>query len=869
MHSLRGKSALVLLATCSAAVSAQSIGWRAPTYGAQAAIAGETHQSLAFDSAGGLYTLDAIADSLLTGGRLKHFDVGSGALLWQVDLRSVYPPPSGMNETIGVAPLGADAVAITLDYDTDYHGAISRYRGSDGALLWRSVDPHAGVAFDAIATASTGAAVAAGTSLGWPLNAQHGYVTKYDGDGALLWSADVDPSICGAGPSAYVLSGVAVDANGDVLAAGAPAHDSHVVVCVVKLRGDTGERIWAAGYASPTAIAAAHADMRVDAQGNPLVSASYYGSGFASSAAVVRFDGNSGAQIWAVDPVVQQGNHVMWLSLAAGADGSAFASSLTTQAFAAGDGHLLWPADAPQAGNLAIASDGTVLVGANSATNPYVSSGRHFTYSALNPADGSLHWSTDLPVDTVEYWDGASPLLASDAAGRFAALQSQSELCCTRQTLVAVGGAGTGTIAWSHADPDAGPGKAWLGLEGDTFSHTRSSVLTSDGGIVTSGITTIWYSSAYDQSGRLLTTKRSQHDGHLIWSQQADIGANYCSRGGIAIDHNGDIFVGGSCDTTPFVIKYRGTDGHELWQATPADSCTRAIVEALAVDVAGDAYASGICDSASGEDLVAFKLAGASGAVSWLQHAPGTWYPPSDWGAQVPPQMGLSSAGIYLAANLPPDANNYMGISVSELRPSDGHVNWTHTLIAQTQYSIQALVPLPSGDVVVSAGGIVARLAAATGNVVWNDSDVPGCMATAVDAAGNVLLACGSYVGKIAASSGGVIWQRNLETPLGYVKWIYDVALAADGGVLVTGRLPGASFGGTGILYVAQLGSGTGQPQWEVTDTSGIESGGVGVLPAADGSVIVTAMDEYSPPWWTLRIVTPGTDDLFANGMEP
>lgn len=856
----------------STGLSAQSIGWHAATYGEVAAVAGRPSQALAFDAGGGVFTLEMIADSALKGVRLKHFDA-AGQLLWHTDLPTEIYPPTGVYDLAALTALGDDAVVATLGYDNTYRGQLLRFRGSDGTLLWQTTDPTPnGSAFEALSADTAGNILAAGTSVNWPLNEQRGHVAKFSADGRPLWTADIPATQCGAAPGVLVLSIVAEDVDGNVTAGGAPAYDKHVTACGVKLSGDAGTVLHAAGYSPAAALQTLGVIDSADAQGNLLIATQYFANSPSSWAvSLVRFDAASMNVTWAIDTLTLHGQQATPLGLAADGAGNAIVSGYDrTQSFAAATGQPLWATEANVGGAAAIGSEGSVLIGSDFASDSIVTTGRNFSYTALDPADGSVRWSVDQPIATFEYWDGP-PRLAADANGHYAALQSQSHLCCTTQALLDYGDVADGAIGWTHADPDIGRGTGVLDVGADT-SQTRSSVATPDAAVISSGSTTRWYASSYDHSAQLLTTKRAQRDGHLLWSQQATVGKGFCRRGGVVLDTNADAIVAGTCDVTPLVIKYRGSDGQVLWQASPVGDCPQYAIDAVVLDASNDVYISGACQYAASEDLITVKLAGASGSELWRRHTTGGNSGGQLHLSEVPVRLVLGQGQVYVAGNSPTDSSyNNMCVVVAALSPDDGHVVWTSVLNppggSVPSYSLDTLTALPGGDVVASVGGTAARLAAASGHTLWSNNAVPATdVVTTLDAAGDVVLAGGYDLWKLDAANGTMIWHQNMQqspTPAGNFN---DIVLTPTGNLLVAG-IEWTNHEG---LYVAQLADADGKVQWSTIDASVVVSRAVGVLPAADGAVIATAngYDDAGAPWWTVRIVTPQADLIFSNGME-
>ena len=835
------------LAACSGLASAQSIGWRFQTYGEQPSIDGIPRQALAFDGRGGLFEVVETTDSVAQGGHLKRIDVATGVLLWQAAVPATLNPPIALDpkRMLALTAVGTDAALATTVFDTSYRAAVARYRGTDGALLWRALDPQARAAYDAVASDAGGAIIAGGAGFSAAQARWLGRVAKFDGSGALLWAVDVDPiAACGSGNTDFAISGVRVDASGDVVVAGAPRGDAAVGLCALKLRGDTGGVVWTANFPLPANTQAISAQLALDANGNPAAVV-----GFQSGMVLLRFDGAAGTRTW-MQPLAYA-----TIDFTFDGAGNVVVSADTTQSYAAADGQARWATAATQTGSLALSADGSILIGSDFASQSGLASGRHFTYSALDPASGALRWSTDLDIDTLESWDFAAPALAIDGAGHFAALQAESAVCCTQRSLLALGRTTDGALAWSDSDPDLGPGAAQV--------H-RGAATTPDGGIVTAGVTFARNGLPGDPSSRLLTLKRAQRDGHLLWSQQSPLG-DFCVSGGVAIDGNGDVIAIGGCSDGPVVFKYRGSDGWLLWQATPNTDCLFSPAEGVVLDADNSIYVAGTCDtSASDQNYLYVTKLGADGSIRWQQTADGNDAAPA--AAPWYPGFGLVRAGtqLYVAGN-----RGFSGeVIVTALRTADGTVAWRDE-IAPTGgavYSLRTLTALPGGDVVASGYGIATRLDAASGSPVWSNTAVPGDdRAALVDAVGDLVLVGGLDAWKLGAASGQPVWHTRFNA--GGTD-LSDVAQTPSGDLLITGSAPSPTRDPIPVLFAAALDPANGQTQWSVTPQPFGTETGVDVLPADGGGAIVTA-NGYGGPWWVLRVITPGSDGLFADGFEP
>lgn len=856
---------------------AQTFTWRASTYGVESSVAGLAPQSLAFDANDDLYTLEYVAAATGTAVRLTHYATAVGAISWQTDVDAStyamdYRETNDTVSTAAMAPIGIDAVVATTNYDSQFFAQVSRYRGGDGGLQWQTAE-HAdnGVGYNAAAVDNAGDIVATG-SVGAADSSLKGHAAKYHGaDGSLAWSVDIDPTQCGGGFFFY-LTTVAIDSNGDVITAGESLQSGGTsAFCAFKLSGSDGSIVWSRGYQPPSLVQfSGSVSVVLDGSGNPLVASNYYSSGNASPAALVKLDASSGAVLWAQDPLV--GQLMLPGAFALDADGNAIVSSQVTRKYSASDGHLMWAQDAPVAGAVAVDSNSSIIVAQNDALDPSVTTGRKIDFFGLSPVDGSQLWSSSYSLNTVAYWDYFNPV-ATDHSGHFAALQTQSEICCEEIQAVALhGSTGDGSIDWHFTDRDFAPSNAYLLSPDPAFN--RTSALTPDDGIVTVGMAHRGTSNDIysDGSGRIMTVKRSTIDGRLLWREIADLGLDYCVPSTLVVDANGDVVVGGNCDDFPRTIKYRGSDGAQLWVGSESGTCDSAVVQSVAVDEADDVYATGWCVGGADSGQITVKYSGADGTVLWTTETDGTL---SSYG---PFLVGISAESIVVAAtqeivNGKPETR----IVVNRLRSDNGNVVWTRNIDPASggSFDLSVMAVYPNGDAVVAGSALTAKLDSGTGNTKWMNLNNPGSpIATLLDNAtsGDILFAGSgqTQLWKLNGATGASRWTSQDARLQGFYAGLNDVTIAPDGNVLATGAGYAVQNGNLN-LYVVSVDDTTGAQRWSLIDTASDYDVGIGVLVANDGGVLVST--DYvvpdSSPWSLVRISGPFADGIFANGFEP
>ena len=208
-----------------------------------------TKTSLVFDDVAWAVAVDAAGDVVAAGSlnatstsqtfTVLKVDGASGAKRWQQDISS------GSARAVAVDAAGNVVAAGSLATPTSNDFTVIKFDGTSGAERWRQVIT--GPSFDGlsgldaarvVAVDAVGDVVAAGSTTTGGTSPDFFTVIKFDGaSGAERW-CQVVPT-----PSGCCLSGVqavAVDAAGDVVAAGSIQDSGGSDFTVVKLRGTDG-----------------------------------------------------------------------------------------------------------------------------------------------------------------------------------------------------------------------------------------------------------------------------------------------------------------------------------------------------------------------------------------------------------------------------------------------------------------------------------------------------------------------------------------------------------------------------------------------------------------------------------------------------
>lgn len=347
---------------------------------------------------------------------------------------------------------------------------------------------------------------------------------------------------------------VLVDAAGDVYVGGRlrlPSQQFRFVV--VKFDGDSGAELWryqTGGATSPNGQSAA--SLALDGSGDVV------GVGVVSNAPnthdmfVVKLDGGTGAEVWSFQP-----------------------STIP---------------DSDEGYDIAVDSSGDVVAAGEVDQDYYV--------AKLDGATGALVWS--------RHGEGTKNEVVFDAVGNAIAGGRLFDGASINWVIDSFDGA-TGADVWQFTLTDA--------------EAVRDLLIDPGGDVIAAG----------DADRELAVVKLDAATGALLWQHDAGIGRS--AGFAAAVDAAGDVFVAGQDDlpSADFVAeKLSGTTGAVLWQVVrdgtaPVSSGDVDGAFAVAVGPSGDAFFGGQLDSdTSAKDAVVLRLDGATGAEEWIQRLDGS-----------------------------------------------------------------------------------------------------------------------------------------------------------------------------------------------------------------------------------------------------
>ena len=292
LRALVGAWSLVLL--CSGAWA-----WQTNINGTNTS-AVDTARAVAVDGEGNVvaagYTTNTGTNTDFT---VVKFDGVRGKQLWHQVINGTANSIDGAVAVIMDGVGNVLAAGFTFNIGTFAAFTVIKFDGASGEELWRQeIDGTFSSPFQhdeahALTADSVGDVVAAGFTTN-SLNSNDFTVIKFDGvSGEELWRQLISST---AAFSFNRANAVTVDASGDVVAAGVTRNDSTGLVgfTVVKFDGSRGEELWRqiiAGIGVANAVA-------VDAKGDVVAAGFTQNTGTDFDFTVIKFDGLSGEQLW-------------------------------------------------------------------------------------------------------------------------------------------------------------------------------------------------------------------------------------------------------------------------------------------------------------------------------------------------------------------------------------------------------------------------------------------------------------------------------------------------------------------------------------------------------------------------------------------
>lgn len=247
------------------------------------------------DRDGDTVVVAGVLDTVGGDGAIVKYAGADGAVLWgpvpfEDGPRSwAFPAAAALDARGNVVVVGSVTVGADVYWQT------IKFSGDDGGVIWGPIRSQARISGNepaAVAFDARGDVLVTGsTSAGWS-------TLKYRGDdGTQLWE-----SLTGA-PAGFgqrVPAGVATDAAGDVIVAGILGENERDRAAAVKLDGATGAALWGPVYFEPhPGQSGQFTLMAVDSRGDLVVAGVSRNVGDSlGDGLLVKFEGESGAVAW-------------------------------------------------------------------------------------------------------------------------------------------------------------------------------------------------------------------------------------------------------------------------------------------------------------------------------------------------------------------------------------------------------------------------------------------------------------------------------------------------------------------------------------------------------------------------------------------
>ena len=666
--------------------------------------------------------------------------------------------PAGNIIVTGTTQDGSEAAMIT-----------TKYSGTDGAVFWSA--RFDGSRYDdtprAIAVDASGNVFVAGFTYDDPNFNRDCYTAKYDGaTGALLWERRY------SGPQRYndEIAAVAVDTNGDVVAAGYTTGNNFSDYFLAKYSGVNGAVLWQTnhGYYSGDQIEA----VALDATGNVFVTGTAY-----NDFLTVKYSGVTGAVLW-------------------------------QKAFN-GKGNN---ADAGRA--LAVDASGNVIV-----TGASTGAGGNLDFCTIKYAGVN-----GVPLWTNRYNGPANlddhPLaLALDASGN-ALVTGNSRNAANDDCYTAKYAAATGMLLWEQR------------YNGPSNQIDQAYALAVD--ISGNALITGQSYSGFNNSDYYTAKYAANDGAVLWERRYQSVSNSFDTARAITLDNNGDAFVtgfsGNGVDADYYTARYAAGNAAVLWEQRLDGPVNRSdIPQAVRIDSRGNVIVTGYSHTnklgSVDADYYTAKYAAEDGKLIWERH-----YKGPEAGNDYPLDLALDSHDNVIVTGYSWNPTNFtVDILTAKYAAFDGAVLWENRFNgpAFSDENARAVVVDGNDDVVITGisngRGYTAKYSGTNGAVLWeapaSDPEFGFLLAydVAVDAAGDVFITGYSriqgsfsvcYIAKYSGTNGMLHWEKR-------TAWYGEgrsVQVDGDGNAVMTGTV---SRNSASFYYTAKYAGTNGALLWE------------------------------------------------------
>lgn len=758
---------------------------------------GDGANAVAVDAAGDVFAAGVITN-VGTGADfiVVKFDEVSAVELWRQTINGTANGFDSAN-TVAVDAAG-DVVAAGFLGNTGTGGDFSviKFHGGTGTELWRRSITDGRAAFDsatAVVVDADGDVIVAGV-LASASTGDNFAVLKFDGgSGAELWRQAIYGTAFGGAAQA-----VALDAAGDVVAAGALTNAGSLTdFAVAKFDGASGVEHWRRSINGQANRPEEARTVAVNAAGD-VIAAGAIDKDFGRDFSVVKFAGTSGTELWRRDDFGGGNAGIDFASaVALDAAGDVVAAGFLERAEPAGftvvkldgaSGVDRWRQIITGTGFGSFANAVAVNVAGDVVAAGGVADAgraRDFTVVKFDGASGSERWRRQL--------DGSSPApnragaLAVDPAGHVvAAGELRNAETDSDFTVLKLDGA-NGAERW----------RRMINGTANGFDRANAVAVDAAGDVVAAGMII-----DAGGAGGFTVLKLGRHRGAERWRtviHGPGQGGGFVNA--VVADAAGDVLVAGTTSSNLAsglagftVVKLEKSSGAESWRTVIAGQpfARNDRASAVAVDAVGDVVAAGAITTAPSRGFAVVKLDGASGRERWRYFLTGTSASEAFDGAS---KVAVDAAGSVVAAGTITNTGTQADFAVTKVNGVTGVELWHQTLNGSANGPDRAnAVALDAAGDVLAAGFLantatgsdltVVKFDGVTGSERWRQvvpapsgCCIGGALAVTVDAAGDVVAAGWTVdpdaspnyftILKFDGASGVEHWRRIIPTPSG------------------------------------------------------------------------------------------------------
>lgn len=262
-------------------------------------------KDLAVDSAGDAVVVGRLLQASGATASAIRFRGSDGAELWRTDLQGTDPSSSAnWLNAVALGPAGDVFATGLVDNGTSPAGDLIAVRlsAADGSVLWRTElsGPDPGSQGLDIALDPAGAVVVAGGLSSVGGEGTDFAVIKLDAaDGSEIWRSSLDGTFSGALSNDFA-EAVATDANGDVIAVGRVLDAATLTdILVAKFSGSTGSVLWRTQISGPGAFSGDDGlALAVDPTGDVHIAGKLEDSATGLDFYLARLSGSDGSILW-------------------------------------------------------------------------------------------------------------------------------------------------------------------------------------------------------------------------------------------------------------------------------------------------------------------------------------------------------------------------------------------------------------------------------------------------------------------------------------------------------------------------------------------------------------------------------------------